>query len=293
MRSARVIADIGINHNGDLEIAKQLVDHASLAGAWAVKLQKRSIEHCYTAQDLAQICESPWGTTVGDKVRGRELSWDSIDVVEAHCRDRGIAFTCSCFDLRSLYDLEDRYGDRLACHKVPSAMAKWREYLGAVASLRRLTLVSTGLLTMRGVEAAAKIFEASSCPYVLMHCVALYPAPPDRLNLRVIQAMRGRFLDDPDTWPHCRAVGYSGHEVGELPAVIAAYMGAEYIERHVTVDRSLYGADQAASLEPQGLRRLVRDINVIQQIDGSSAKTLCGDEKNPVTHFDSNVKRNP
>lgn len=287
----KVIAEIGINHNGSIEFAKCLADVAKRAGCDYVKLQKRDISLCYTPEELAKPCESPWGSTREDYLRGRELSWEKIDEFAKHCDKIGIGWSCSCFDMASFRLLHRTYGERLPWYKVPSGMAvRGREkYLLEIAHTRKLTLISTGLCDEDDMKWVARIFEAEECPYILNHCIARYPCPPEFLNLGVIRRMRSVFQVDvselPGPWSHCRGIGYSGHEVGVMPSVIAAAFGATWIERHITIDRAMYGSDQAASLEPQGLQRLVRDVKSLNSIIGSMSKTLLGDEKNPIRHY--------
>lgn len=280
MRRTIIVAEIGINANGDVEVARKLVDMAKRCGVDYVKIQKRSIKDCYSPEELATPCESPWGSTVGDKVRGRELSWSQIQDFDAHCRRSGMPWFASCFDLQSLADLHARY-PRRDYNKVPSCMAVDDEFLRAVADQRIPAIVSTGLMTLDDMTAAASIFENARCRYVLAHCVALYPAPDDRLQLAVISTMRETF-DDETRWPYCMAIGYSGHEVGLSTTTCAIALGAQYVERHVTLDRSMYGADQAASMEERGLALLVRDARKLERAHGDGVKRLFGDEKIPV-----------
>lgn len=277
--SVKIIAELGINHNGCIETAKQMATTAKECGADLVKLQKRYIDQCYTREQLDAPCRSPWGSTVREKVVGRELSWGDLEDFSDHCESIGVGWGCSCFDLGSLANLEMVFGGRIAFHKVPSAMAVHMEFLKQIASYGRLTLVSCGLASNGDdLKRVASVFRDVSTDYVMNVTTSIYPCPVDRCNLRRISAMLGEFIH----WRCCRGVGYSGHEVGILPSVIAAHLGASYIERHFTLDRSWYGADQSASLEPEGLRRLVRDIRELDEIMGDSEIRLYGDEKNPV-----------
>lgn len=280
-----VIAELGINHNGKLDLACHMATMAKECGVDAVKLQLRDIESCYSEEDLARTCDSPWGSTIGDKVRGRELSWGDIDTFNIHCRNLNLAWFASCFDLISLRNLHDKFPKR-PFNKVPSGMAipERSSFLEEVAKQKLITLISTGLCgSIEDVHCIAKIFEVACCPYVINHCVALYPCPDNRLNLNLIETYKKEFHNM--NWPHCRGIGYSGHERGIMPSSIAASLGAKFVERHITLDRSMYGADQAASLEAAGLRRLVRDVKLIDHILGSRIKALVGDEKQPVKKF--------
>ncbi|UCG53534.1 MAG: N-acetylneuraminate synthase family protein [Candidatus Latescibacterota bacterium] len=278
MKERKIIAEIGINHNGSIESAKTMALIAKEAGADFVKLQKRDISSCYSIEELREPCKSPWGSTVEAKVRGRELSWDEVSDFARFCEKNEIGWSASCFDAKSFKELQSY---EPAFNKVPSGLAIHRDYLQMVAKAKRLTLISTGLLgSMDEIISAAEIFEDAGCEYVINHCVALYPCPEERLNLRVIPRLIDTFLYG--DMAHCSAIGYSGHEVGILPTVIAAQFGAIWIERHFTLDRAWYGADQSASLEPQGLHRLVRDIRSLSLLQGDSLK-LKGDEKIPVS----------
>ena len=282
MEMTKIIAELGINHLGDIEIAKRMICSAKDAGADYVKFQKRDVDWCYTSEELKNSCESPWGTTVEDKVRGRELNWDQFKEIDRFCRNLCIDWSASCFDLKSLNDLESLFPYR-PWNKVPSAMAVHQEFIESVARYKRLALVSIGLCTDKQVESISDTFERHGCDYVFLHTTALYPCPLDRLNLSVIPVLVEAFHEK----KHCVGVGYSGHEVGVMPSVMACGMGAMWIERHFTLDRSMYGADQAASLEPEGLKRLVRDIRSLSSIRGDGVRRLLGDEKNPVRYFRS------
>ncbi len=281
--SVMIIAELGINFNGDLELLKHMAMAAKLSGADYVKIQKREIDYCYSPEQLETPCESPWGTTVRDKVEGRELSWEQLDEFDGFCVKNEIAWFASAFDLMSLSNLNQQYS-KMPFNKIPSALAVRPEYVDAVVKYRRPTLISTGLCKdIAEICEIAEKFERGKCRYIINHCVALYPCPSDRLNLKLITRLQTTIKSRSFGW--CHGVGYSGHEVGLLPSVIAARMGATHIERHFTLDRSMYGADQAASVEPQGFRRLVRDIRELDVIMGDGVKALVGDEKNPVTFW--------
>lgn len=283
--STRIIAEIGINHCGDMRRAEMMICAAKSCGAHMVKFQKRDIDQCYDADELKKPCDSPWGSTVRDKVRGRELSWKDFERIDSICKSKRIGWSASCFDLKSLVDLERRFGESIAFHKVPSCMSKHDEFLKLVASFQRLTLVSCGLAQdMDEVCRVASHFEEARTPYVLNVTTSIYPCPPERCHLNRIKAFRNQFLRWRE-YRHCKAIGYSGHEVGVLPSVIAAHLGARYVERHFTLDRSWYGADQSASLEPEGLSRLCRDIALVDAICGETEISLEGDEKNPVPNL--------
>ena len=283
-----VIAEIGINHNGDLDKAKMLIKAAYDAGCDWVKFQKREIEYCYTEEELKNPCDSPWGNTIEDKVRGRELSWNDFLDLDKFCRNLGIGWSASCFDLVSLRRLDSMFTQR-PFNKVASAMALRKKFVEETAEQGIFTFLSTGLFeTLEDIFECTKIFEEAKCPYVVMHCVPNYPAPIERLNLKFIHLLKVEYLDG-NVFTHCKGIGYSGHEISLMPSVVAAALGADYIERHITLDRALYGADQAASVEPQGLKRLVRDVKQTEEILGEYDKVLYGDEKNPVPYFRDDV----
>lgn len=280
METTNIVAEIGINHNGDLDLAKRLICSAKECGADYVKLQKRNIRSCYTEEELQKPCESIWGHTILDKVKGRELNWDQYKEIDDLCSEIGIEWSASCFDLYSLRNFEVIFPNR-PWNKIPSAMAIHPQFVKEVASFKRLTLISIGLCSDEQVEEISRIFESARCEYVFMHTVSLYPCPLDRLNLAAIPVLAHAFHDH----EYCMGVGYSGHEVGVMPSVMACGMGAMWVERHISLDRSMYGSDQAASLEPPGLERLVRDIRALSKIRGDGVRRLYGDEKNPVKFF--------
>lgn len=280
MSRCQIIAEIGINHNGSIDLARHLADMAKECGCDFVKLQKREIDWCYSDEQLRAHCESQWGTTVEDKVRGRELSWDEIEEFDQHCKSIDMQWICSCFDLKSLRYLAANF-PHLPLMKVPSALAMRTQYLVEVAEYKKRTLISAGLLTNEQLQGAADLFDARECEYILNHCQALYPCPQERINMAVLPIMRHFYHER----PFCMGIGYSGHETGVLPSVVAALLGALYVERHITLDRALQGSDHAASLEKQGLARLVRDIRDLDVIMGSATRELHGDEKNPVTYW--------
>ena len=283
-----VIAEIGINHNGDIDIAKLLIKAAYDAGCDWVKFQKREVEYCYTEETLKSPCDSPWGLTIEDKVRGRELDWNAFLSLDKFCKDIGIGWSASCFDLVSLRRLHSMFSQR-PFNKVASAMALRETFVREVAEQGVFTFLSTGLFkTLEEIFECTNVFEQEECPYVVMHCVPNYPAPPERLNLNFIQALEEEYING-DVFKHCKGIGYSGHEISLMPSVVAASLGADYIERHITLDRAMYGADQSASVEPQGLARLVRDVKQTEEILGDYDKVLYGDEKNPVPYFRDDV----
>ena len=246
-----IIAEIGINHNGDLDIAKKLIDNAALAGCDAVKFQKRTVEDVYSPEELDVYRESPWGTNNRQQKNGLEFDLDDYKVIDAYCKEKDIEWFASAWDLKS----QEFLGQfDLKYNKVASAMLTLTPLVEAIAKQKRYTFISTGMSTMEEIENAVKIFKKFKCPFELMHCVSTYPMKNEDSNLTMMQTLREKFS--------CK-VGYSGHEEGLQISLAAAAMGASSIERHITLNRSMYGSDQSASIEPVGLFRLIRDIRII------------------------------
>ena len=261
-----VIAEIGINHNGDLAIARQLISAAHAAECDAVKFQKRDIEMVYPAEMLAQPRQSPWGTTQRDQKQGLEFGDAEYDEIDRYCRELGIAWFASAWDVSSLAFLR-RY--RIGYNKVASAMLTHRALVEAVAAEQKLTFASTGMCTLEQVDAAMAVFSRHACPVVLMHTVSTYPTAPSELNLAAIETLRRRYGV---------LVGYSGHEASVEPSVIAAMLGAVAVERHITLDRGMYGSDQSASLEPHELSDLVARLRALPAMFGDGEKRVSAAE---------------
>jgi N-acetylneuraminate synthase len=261
-RNVFVIAEIGINHNGDMAVAKKLIDMAKAAGCDAVKFQKRTIDVVYTPEVLDQPRESPWGTTQRQQKEGLEFGEAEYDEIDRYCREVGIEWFASAWDVGSQRFLR-KYNSRY--NKVASAMVTHADFLQEVAAERKTTFVSTGMATLDAIDRAVAIFRKNDCPIVLMHCVATYPAREEDLNLRVIETLRSRYGVP---------VGYSGHEPSVSPSVMAAMLGAVVIERHITLSRAMYGSDQAASLEKPGLETLVAQLRKIPVVLGDGEKRV-------------------
>jgi len=252
-----VIAEIGINHNGDLEITKQLIDVAADAGADAVKFQKRTIERVYTKDFLDSSRESPWGTTQRDQKKGLEYGADEYQEIDKYCREKGIEWFASAWDLDSQKFLKKF---DLKYNKIASAMIVYKDLLEEVASEKKHTFISTGMSTVEDIDQAVEIFRKHSCPFELMHCVSTYPMEDEDANLLAIPKLRDQYQCD---------VGYSGHEVGLAVSYGAAALGITSLERHITLDRAMYGSDQSASIEPAGFRQLVGAVRKIGNALGS------------------------
>lgn len=255
--SVFIIGEIGINHNGDLDIARQLIDVAAEAGADAVKFQKRAVEVVYSKELLNSPRESPWGTTQRAQKMGLEFGEAEYAEIDRHCKTKGIEWFASSWDLESQRFL--RKFD-LNHNKIASAMIVYEDLLREVASEGRHTFISTGMSTVEDIDRAVEIFRAAKCPFELMHCVSTYPMDDEDANLNRIKTLRERYECD---------VGYSGHEVGLAVSYAAAALGITSLERHITLDRAMYGSDQAASVEPTGFRQLVGAVRKIEKAMGT------------------------
>ena len=262
-----IVAEIGINHNGDLEIAKKLIDGAIFAGCDAVKFQKRTIEKVYSKEELDKPRESPWGNTNRDQKYGLEFGNEEYDEIDKYCREKGIYWFASAWDLDSQKFLKPY---DLKYNKIASAMLTHRELLEMVAEEKKYTFISTGMSTMEEIEKAVQIFKDAKCPFEVMHTNSTYPMKDEDANLRMIPVLRERF--------GCK-VGYSGHEVGLITTTAAVALGAASVERHITLDRAMYGSDQAASVEVMGFYRLVQYIRTVELALGDSQKKITGKEK--------------
>jgi len=254
------VAEIGINHNGDLEIARKLISAAVLVGCDAVKFQKRTIDLVYTREELMRPRESPFGATNGDLKRGLELGYEQCRSIDAYCRMHKILWYASCWDERSV-DFMEQFNP--PCYKIASACLTDDNLLRYHRGCRRPIILSTGMSTSEQIDHAVEVLGTEDL--ILLHCTSTYPSKPEELNLRAIQSLAERYGVP---------VGYSGHEVGLATSVAASVLGACMIERHITLDRATWGSDQAASVEPQGFARLVRDIRTIEAAMGDGVKRV-------------------
>lgn len=255
-----VVAEIGINHNGDLEIAKRLIDAAVLTGCDAVKFQKRTVDVVYTAEELAKPRENPFGTTNGDLKRGLEFDEAAYAAIDAYCRERKIAWFASCWD-EGAVDFIDRFNP--PCYKIASASLTDDGLLKHHRRTGRPIVLSTGMSTVEQIDHAVEVIGRDNL--IVMHTTSTYPSDIKDLNLRVLPMLAERYGVP---------VGYSGHEVGLPPSVAAVALGACMVERHITLDRAMWGSDQAASVEPQGFSRLVRDIRAVEASMGDGVKRV-------------------
>jgi N-acetylneuraminate synthase len=257
-----VIAEIGINHNGSLELTRRLIDGAVLAGADAVKFQKRTPELCVPKDQWAIERDTPWGRMTYIEYRRRiELSAEDYAAIDRHCRDRGIAWFASCWDEPSVDFLETFSPP---CYKAASASLTDHALLRRMKATGKPLMISTGMSTMEEIEAAVDAVGTDSL--LIAHATSAYPCPVDALNLRMIDTLRARY-------PRC-PIGYSGHETGLAPSFAAVSLGATFVERHITLDRAMWGSDQAASVEIGGLIRLVSNIRDIERSLGDGVKRV-------------------
>jgi len=258
-----ITAEIGINHNGDIGIAKKLIDIAKNANCDAVKFQKRTVEKVYSKQVLDSPRESPWGTTTREQKLGLEFNKKEYDIIDAYCKEKEIEWFASSWDIDSQLFLRNYH---LKHNKIASAMLTNTELLNMVAEEKKHTFISTGMSTIDQISHAVKIFKNYDCHFELMHSNSSYPMNPNEANLQCIKTLKEKF--------NCN-VGYSGHESsGYNISLTAAVLGVTSIERHITISRAMYGSDQAASLEPLGLVRLIRDIRMIDLIMGDGVKKV-------------------
>ncbi|WP_122642495.1 N-acetylneuraminate synthase family protein [Luxibacter massiliensis] len=262
-----IIAEIGINHNGDMTLAKRLIDVAVVAGCDAVKFQKRTIDKVYTQEYLAQPRQSPWGTTQREQKEGLEFNKKDYDEIDSYCKERNIAWYASAWDVDSQKFLQ-QYDCKY--NKVASAMLTNSGLLEEIAKEKKYTFIATGMSSYEEIDYAIEIFRKYNCPFELMHCNSTYPMPIEDANLKLIGVLANKY--------QCK-VGYSGHEAGTLVSTCAVAMGATSIERHITLDRTMYGSDQKASIEPYELCSLVKDIRDTEKIMGNGEKVLTDAEK--------------
>lgn len=259
-----IIAEIGINHNGDINLAKKLIDIAVMSGCDAVKFQKRTVDTVYTKEELAKERQSPFGETNGDLKRGLEFGFEQYLQIDKYCKEKDIIWFASCWDEDSV-DFIEKFNP--PCYKISSASLTDDALLKHTKSKKKPILLSTGMSTMEQIEHAVNILGTKNL--VIYHCTSTYPSDHDEINLTVIKILKEKF-DCP--------VGFSGHERGLTPSIVAVAMGANSVERHITMDRTLWGSDHAASLEPNGLFRMVRDIRQIPVMTGDGIKKVYNSE---------------
>lgn len=273
-----IIAEIGINHNGDMSICKQLIDVAVDSGCDAVKFQKRDLAEVYTKEFLDSPRESPWGKTQFEQKSGLEFNVSDYQEIDKYCGNKGIEWFASAWDLNS-----QAFLSQFNCkfNKVASAMIVYKELLTQIANEGKHTFISTGMASFNDIQNAVNIFRDKDCSFELMHTVSTYPMKDENANLNMIKTLREKFKCD---------VGYSGHEVGLAISNAAAAIGISSLERHITLDRAMYGSDQSASIEPAGLRQLIGGVRKIESAMGDGVKRVIEDEipiaKNLRQHLD-------
>ena len=262
MSKVTIIGEIGVNHNGDIEIAKQLIKVAKENGADIVKLQKRDINSTYSQAELDKYRESPWGKTNREQKQGLEFGEMHYDAIDEYCQQLGIDWMVSCWDLPSV-EFMKQYN--LKYNKVASALLTHKELITAIAKEKKHTFISTGMSTLEEIGQAITIFNNYGCKFTILHCNSQYPQPDHQSNLKCIQFLKEYFL--------C-PVGYSCHSTGVVTPALAVMMGAVAIEKHLTLDRAMYGSDQAASLEPTGFGKMVEYIRLAEISIGDGYKVI-------------------
>ena len=262
-----ITAEIGINHNGDIDIAKELIKMAKECGCDAVKFQKRTIEKVYSKEVLDSPRESPWGITTREQKLGLEFTKKEYDIIDVYCKQNDIEWYASSWDIDSQLFLRDY---NLKYNKISSAMLTNEKLLHIVAEEEKYTFISTGMSTIDQIRKTVEIFRQYNCPFELQHSNSTYPMKIEESNIKCIETLRNEF--------DCN-VGYSGHEDSSyIVCVLAAAMGATSIERHITLNRSMYGSDQSASLERPGLDRMIRDVRRVKIILGDGVKRVWDSE---------------
>jgi len=262
-----IIAEIGLNHNGSLDIAKQLIDEAAAAGCDAVKFQKRTPEICTPPDQWHILRDTPWGQMTYINYRHMvEFGYEEYAAIDAYCKEKGIDWFASCWDEESV-DFIEQFQPKL--YKFASASLTDHSLIEKVKQLDRPFMLSTGMSTSHEIEEAIDKFNTDKL--MIAHSTSAYPCAPRELNLNMIKTLQKRYPDTP--------IGYSGHETGLSTTIAAVAMGATFIERHFTLDRAMWGSDQAASVEPQGMQRLVRDIRDVEMAMGDGIKRVYDSEK--------------
>ena len=271
MKKPYLIAEIGINHNGDIEIAKQLIKNAKDCGFDSVKFQKRTINIVYDEKTLDTPRESPWGKTTREQKLGLEFEKQEYDEIDRYCKELNIDWFASAWDVKSLKFLENY---NLKYHKIASAMIVDHKFLNEVAKTHKHTFISTGMSSKKNIDDAVNIFRDNNCSFELMHCVSTYPMKIEDANLITINQLKDVYNCD---------VGYSGHENGVVVSVAATMLGISSLERHITLDRTMYGSDQSASLEFSGMKSLNESIDKALLAIGEKSLGKILDEEIPIS----------
>ena len=267
MKKIFIIGEIGINHNGDIKTCEDLIKTAKVSGCDAVKFQKRDINKVYTQEYLDATRESPWGKTQRDQKLGLEFDLNDYKQIDLICKKLNIEWFASAWDLNS-QDFLKKFDTKY--NKIASPMIVYEELLFEVAKEKKHTFISTGMCEIDNIQRAVEIFKKENCSFELMHCISTYPMKPEDANLRMIETLRKKFSCD---------VGYSGHENGLAISVAASSLGITSLERHITLDRTMYGSDQSASIEPNGLKNLIDQVRKVEKAMGDGIKKFSDDEK--------------
>lgn len=274
----KILGEIGINHNGDIAIAKKLIDICADLKIEAVKFQKRDIYKVYEKSLLASARKSPWGETQEDQKKGLEFGQKEYQEINDYCKSKNIKWFASAWDINSL-----KFLDQFNCeyNKIASAMITSNKFLEEVSKRQKYTFISTGMSDMKIIENAVNIFTKNNCKFELMYCVSVYPCKPELIDLNCIKSLKDHFKCD---------VGYSGHENGIAVSLAAIGMGITSLERHITLDRTMYGSDQAASMEPNGFSLLVKSALKAQRALGNGQKRILEEENEIINKLRSHLK---
>ena len=273
-KSPYLIAEIGINHNGSLKLAKKLIDLAKKYNFNAVKFQKRNLDICIPEHQKNQIRNTPWGVMTYLEYKKRiEFGLKEFKEINRYCKKIKIDWFCSPWDLESIKFLK-KFNTKY--NKIASAMITNNKLLEVIAKEKKTTFISTGMCNIKDIDNAVKIFKKNKCKFILMHCVSTYPCPEDDLNLNLLTVYKNKYKCE---------IGYSGHEDTVSPTLAAWVLGADYIERHITLNRSMYGTDQAASLAEAGIRELTTILSKFPRILGEGKKKITKEEKNLIPKF--------
>jgi len=280
MNKIFIISEIGINHNGDLKVAKKMIDASIQAGADAIKFQKRDINIVYSEEQLKKLRTSPFGTTEREQKEGLEFNEKEYDEIDNYCREKNIIWFSSAWDVNSLKFL-DKYNSKY--NKVASAMIVDEIFLNEVAKRKKHTFISTGMSNFDMIDKAVKIFKENDCSFELMHCISAYPFDSEMANLNMIKILKDKYK--------C-SVGYSGHEKGgKLISLAAVALGSTSLERHLTLDRTMYGSDQAASVTPIGFESLISDVRILEKaLTGNKDKMILDEEKPVAEKLRAHIK---
>lgn len=265
-----IIGEIGINHNGSVDTAKRIIDLAVEAGCDAVKFQKRDPDMCVPDHQKGIMRETPWGNmTYLEYKKKIEFEKEEYDEINQYCKSVGIDWFASAWDMKS-FEFLKQYNTKF--NKIASAMLTNTELLEAVVAEGKRTFVSTGMSSLDEIDTAVNVFRKYSCPFTVMACTSTYPCEVEECNVKFVETLKSRY-------PDSMGAGYSGHEKGVLPTVLAVALGADVVERHITIDRTMWGTDQAASLGPDGIKRLCRDARNVPKILGDGNKVVYDSEK--------------